>query len=170
MGDVSNYRWTELTCGQWFNKGVPCCPTLNKNKSSDGFVINRAKPERNGVIYRAVGALVLHQGQLTGTPLGYRLPVPCKLCDVVHPSRPGCHTKESTVVRILPLPVPRCLPHHRTRLHFARYIGIVLFIACRPVGGIGIIVAALVCCNLLYNEARLVGKLQMAILTNMMKP
>ena len=63
-----------------------------------------AKPICAGVIHRAIGASVLHEGQLADIRPGHRLPVACILCNVVFASRAGRHTKDSSIVRILPCP------------------------------------------------------------------
>ena len=118
------------------------------------------KPVCNGVIYRAIGAFIRHQGQLAGIRPGHRLSIPCISCNVMHPSRVGCYTRDIAVVAFRPCPFHAiflntvrsyfCPPYGNHSLH------------CQQCGArIGIAAATVVYCDLLYNQSLSVENMRM---------
>ncbi|HXZ29597.1 MAG TPA: hypothetical protein VEG43_00375 [Dehalococcoidia bacterium] len=79
-----------------------------------------------------------------------------------------CHTKDTIIVGIVPLPIPCCPPQHHTAT-FARHTGTVFFIARNPMAGTGNVAATVVHPHLLYNQGMLVANMRVEVLINMTK-
>ena len=75
---------------------------------------HRSKRVSNELKYRPIGVLISHQGQLATGPSGSTAAGPLQTLRWRAPLESGCHTKDGTIILILPSPV--CLPRDRTQL------------------------------------------------------